>query len=154
MLSVDDPIDDRALLTTLLAGGKFTRPVPLHARRPHGFGIALLLEQRATVSTLVARLLAVVTELRVIYVRPHRSLPALPLELHRLVADDPQRLARVLEVVRFQCVRQTLRNRRACPKVATPPHPGILLDYMSSPAAGHEYRVRPACVEKTPEQKD
>jgi len=109
MLGVDDPIDDRALLTALLDEGEFTHPVPLHARRPHGFGIALFPpEQRATVSALVSRLLAVVTDLRVIYVRPHRWLPALRVELHQTIASDPHRLAQVLNVVHFQCARGAL----------------------------------------------
>jgi len=109
LLDVDDPIDDRALLTALLEEGEFTYPVPLHARRPHGFGIALFPpDRRAEVTAVVTRLLAAVAALRVIYVRPHRWLPALRVELHQTIASDPHRLAQVLNVVHFQCARGAL----------------------------------------------
>ncbi|MCX7624010.1 MAG: DNA double-strand break repair nuclease NurA [Thermomicrobium sp.] len=105
LLEIGDPVDDRALLIVLLEPGEFTRPIPLRrAHRPHSFGFALLpAETRTRVADLVPRLFGFTDALRVVYVRPHRWLPALRVELHEAVASDDSRSAAVLAAVMHQC---------------------------------------------------
>lgn len=104
LLGVKDKIDDRALLTSLLEPGEYTRPMTLRqARHPHSFGISVIpAHYRARTDHLVHKVLQRVDTLQAVYTRPHRWLPALRIELPRATATDHQRLASVLEVVRFQ----------------------------------------------------
>lgn len=68
LLNVKDKITDRALLTSLLEPGEYTRPVPLRqARRPHGFGISLVPAQyRARTDQLVHKVLQSVDTLQAV----------------------------------------------------------------------------------------
>ncbi|MDW7981968.1 MAG: DNA double-strand break repair nuclease NurA [Thermomicrobium sp.] len=110
LLGAPDPADDRALLTALLEPGEYTAPIPLQpGRRPHGFSSELLpAHLRGRVSHLALALLRSLADLRVVYLRPHRWLPALRLELPAGAASDPSRLAGVLAVVQYQSARGAL----------------------------------------------
>lgn len=83
LLGLTDKIDDRALLTSLLEPGEYTRPMPLRqARRPHGFSILVIpAHYRARTDHLVHKVLQRVDTLQAVYTRPHRWLPALRIEL-------------------------------------------------------------------------
>jgi len=98
-------MDDRAMLTNLLEPGEFTEPRRLDPpRQPWHINLNLLPSGvRGEGEALRDEIVTLLGEVRVAYYRPRAWLPALRLEMSRAVAENPARLASVLQALRFQC---------------------------------------------------
>lgn len=130
--------DDRAILSTILQPGEFTRPVELQApEEPWHLNVDPLVGARqaprdsapdlgstspdadpASLRDLVRAVERQVAEVRVVYYRPHPWLPALRLEMARAVADNAALLATILHAVHHQSVTPAVLE----------PHPIYLAD--------------------------
>jgi len=98
-------MNDRAMLTHLLEPGEFTQPMPLEPPgQPWHINLDLLPGRvRQQAEALRDEVIARLEEVRVVYYRPRAWLPALRLEMSRPVAENPSRLATVIQALRFQC---------------------------------------------------
>jgi len=98
-------MDDRAMLTNLLEPGEFVEPRRLDPpRQPWHINLDLLPgEVRGQGEALRDEIVGLLGEVRVAYYRPRAWLPALRLEMGRAVAENPARLATVLQALYFQC---------------------------------------------------
>lgn len=124
--------DDRAVLSTVLQAGEFTRPVRLQRpEEPWHLDVAPLgpppgdprgdpgaAAPDGDLSALARDLVRRIEEIRVVYYRPHPWLPALRLEMAPATAENPALLATVLQAVHHQC---------AAPGVLEP-HPLYMAD--------------------------
>lgn len=97
--------DDRGLLSFLLEPGEYTSPRPLQQpSEPWHLNLAPLEPTvRETASRIAEKIILSLSEIQVVYYRPHPWLPALRLEMSRMVAENQARLATVLHGVRHQC---------------------------------------------------
>ncbi len=94
--------DDRAMLTDLLEPGEFTQPIALQPPdRP--WHIETRPINKAETSQLVSKITQRLSDIRVLYYRPNRNLPALRLEMSRSTAETPGRLAAVIYAIKHQC---------------------------------------------------
>ena len=98
-------MDDRAVLTNLLEPGEFTEPRRLAPpRQPWHINLHLLSEDvRGQAEALRDEIINLLGEVRVAYHRPRVWLPALRLEMSRAVAENPARMATVIQALHFQC---------------------------------------------------
>jgi hypothetical protein len=96
--------DDRGLLTLLLQAGELTRPLPLEQPRQewHLTVGTLGTSTRAAVEERARRISAALREICVVYYKPHQWLPVLRIELPAAVAESPDRLAMVIQALRYQ----------------------------------------------------
>jgi len=97
-------MDDRAMLTNLLEPGEFTEPRQLDSpQQPWHLNLDLLSgEALKEAEVLRNEIISLLEEVRIAYYRPSAWLPALRLEMSRAVAENPARLAMVIEALRFQ----------------------------------------------------
>ncbi len=97
--------DDRGLLTMLLEPGEFTDPVGL--TRPdsewHIHTSSLPDEHREEAKCLEERIVQALHGGVVLYYKPHAWMPALRLEVNQAVAENPARLAVLLQGTKHQC---------------------------------------------------
>lgn len=94
--------DDRAMLTDLLEPGEFTRPIALQPpSQPWHINISPA--EGEDIDKLVREMTRKLNEIRALYYRPNRSLPALRLEMSRSIAETPGRLASVIYAIKHQC---------------------------------------------------
>ncbi|MEX2757420.1 MAG: DNA double-strand break repair nuclease NurA [Candidatus Sigynarchaeota archaeon] len=99
-LSIPAECDDRALLTFILSPGELVGPFQV-SRAPFGWKLEGSYRKfQPTIDAIYQTLKA----LDIIYYRPSSLYPALRIEVTRDVAGDKNKLARVLEAVRLQCV--------------------------------------------------
>jgi hypothetical protein len=101
--------DDRAILTLLLNAGELTKPLELeHPRDQQGnvtwhLGADRLPAQaRTKARQLSDEVLAALLAVRVFYYKPHEWLPALRVEVAATVANNPHRLATVIQGLKHQ----------------------------------------------------
>lgn len=96
--------DDRGLLSFLLEPGEFTQPRPLQQPgEPWHLNLSSVPpDSRDAAERLSQQIIALLSEIRIIYYRPFPSLPALRLEISRAAADTQARLATVLHGVKYQ----------------------------------------------------
>jgi hypothetical protein len=97
--------DDRAMLTSVLQPGEFTRSISLEPpNQPWHVNIKPVRPEDAQEAKhLVEDITAQMSDIRVIYYRPYPWLPALRLETSRAVAENPGRLASVIHAIKHQC---------------------------------------------------
>jgi len=97
--------DDRAILSFLLEAGEYTAPMPLEQpSEPWHLNLEPLpSEKKPTAEDLAEEIISALGQLQVIYYRPQNAIPALRLEMSRAVAENPARLAIVLQGVNHQC---------------------------------------------------
>jgi hypothetical protein len=97
--------DDRAMLTDLLRPGEFTKPIPLQPpKRPWHINTSPVNpNERGLTDELVHNIGVKLADIRAIYYRPNRHLPALRLEMSRSIAETPGRLAGVIYAIKHQC---------------------------------------------------
>lgn len=97
--------DDRGLLTLLLEPGQFVGPLPLEQpTQPwHLAAGAVSAMSRPRAEDLAERIIHALGQVRVIYYKPHEWLPALRVEVAENVAENPHRLAGVLQGLKHQC---------------------------------------------------
>lgn len=97
--------DDRAMLTSVLNSGEFTRPVPMERpKQPWHVTTGPVPEgDKQEAVTLVEEIRQQLLEIRILYYRPFSWLPALRLEMSRAIAETPARLASVVHAVKHQC---------------------------------------------------
>lgn len=96
--------EDRGLLTATLQSGEFTSPIPIERPRQQWHLSTWLLSEphRSDAERLVGEIVQLLDQIRVLYYRPHGSLPALRLEVARALAETPGRLASLIMAVRHQ----------------------------------------------------
>jgi hypothetical protein len=97
--------DDRGLLTLLLEPGQFVGPLPLQqpAQQWHLAAGTLPELSRPRAKELAEQIIHALEQVRVIYYKPHEWLPALRVEIAENVAENPYRLACVLQGLKHQC---------------------------------------------------
>lgn len=102
--------DDRGLLTFLLEPGEFTMPQPLEqpgqpwhlsTARPRAF-----LGKR--LDDIAAEVTQKLSEVHVLYYKPHDWLPALRLEVARSIASNKHRLGCVIQGIKHQCATASM----------------------------------------------
>ncbi|MEM1684924.1 MAG: DNA double-strand break repair nuclease NurA [Nanopusillaceae archaeon] len=88
---------DRSLLSFLLGPGEYTAPRPL--------------EQPSNpwhLTGFVEEFISSLSQIQVVYYKPHPCLPAMRLEMNRTVAENPAGLAKVLQGIRSQCITSAM----------------------------------------------
>lgn len=97
--------DDRAMLTDLLEPGEFTRPMALQqpSQPWHINTTPVKSDDREETSHLVNGIASKLADVRALYYRPNRNLPALRLEMSRAISETPGRLAGVIYAIKHQC---------------------------------------------------
>ena len=100
-----DTYDDRALLSLLLNPGELTRPIPLENpnQQWHIGTSSLPSKVQAHAKPLVDNIVSALNDIHVIYYKPHEWLPAIRLEVPRPVVENRDRLATVIQAVKYQC---------------------------------------------------
>jgi len=94
--------DDREMLTTVLAPGEFTQPLPLRAPA-QPWHLPIREEDWEGAGSLASDIYRLLGEVHVLHYRPYPWLPALRLETSRTVAQTPGRLASLIHGVKHQC---------------------------------------------------
>jgi hypothetical protein len=97
--------DDRGLLSSILSPGEFTRPQPLQPpHQPWHLNLAPVPpNDQPEAARLADTIVHLLDEILVLYYRPYPWLPALRLEMSRVVAQTSGRLAVVIHAVKHQC---------------------------------------------------
>lgn len=103
--------DDRGMLTTVLAPGEFTQPLPLkQPDQPWHLNLGPIRDEDREGAESAARDIygprgkdGLLGEVHVLHYRPYPWLPALRLETSRTVAQTPGRLASLIHGVKHQC---------------------------------------------------
>ncbi len=110
-----DRYDDRGLLTLLLNPGELTAPRELEQPRNANGEITWHLNTnelpptlREPATELASCIIAALQHIRVFYYRPHPWLPALRIEVSAAIADNPHRLATVIQGLKQQCVTPSM----------------------------------------------
>lgn len=100
-----DTHDDRGLLSFLLEPGEYTTPMSLQQpTAPWHLNLSPLeASKREKAEQIAEEIIALLEEIRVVYYRPYPWLPALRVEVNRMVAENQARLATVLHGIRHQC---------------------------------------------------
>ncbi len=107
-----DTYDDRGLLSFLLEPGEYTSPRSLQRpSEPWHLNLAPLEPAKQGVAVRIAeKVIAALNEIRVVYYRPYRWVPALRIEMSHVVAENQARLATVLHGIRHQCGAAAIRE--------------------------------------------
>ncbi|CDM64709.1 DNA double-strand break repair nuclease NurA [Pyrinomonas methylaliphatogenes] len=100
-----DMYDDRGLLSFLLEPGEYTSPRSLQQpSEPWHLNLAPLEPAtKEAAGRIKEKVISSLNEIQVAYYRPYPWLPALRIEMSRAVAENKQRLAKLLHGVRHQC---------------------------------------------------
>lgn len=100
-----DTYDDRGLLSFLLEPSEFTSPQSLQQPpEPWHLNLAPLEPStRETADRMAEKIISSLSEIRVVYYRPYLWLPAIRIEMSRVVAENQARLATALHGIRHQC---------------------------------------------------
>jgi hypothetical protein len=97
-----DTYEDRGLLTFVLESGEFVGPVPLQNTQAER-NVNLKPIQSMNLEDTVNQIYKGLNELQIVYYRPCSYFPVLRLEIAKSVANNPHRLAILLESLRLQC---------------------------------------------------
>lgn len=97
--------DDKAMLTLLMEPGELTIPVGIaQPDEPWHLNTESIPSAcRQTATQAAERATSLLNDLKVVYYRPHRWIPALRLEMGSAVAQTPGRLAAVISALKHQC---------------------------------------------------
>lgn len=107
-LKLDAPYDDRGLLTLIMESGEYTAPLGLTPPSGEWHINTANLRERDAARVAEERIVAALGNLRVLYYKPRAWLPALRVEIPRGVAENPHRLAMVLEGLKRQCAAPSM----------------------------------------------
>lgn len=102
--------DDRGMLTFLLSPGEFTRPIRMEQpdQKWHLYTHHLPQEIRDHANELSEIIIASLEEVSIIYYKPHDWLPALRIEVPRVISTNKHRLAIVLQGIKHQCATPSM----------------------------------------------
>lgn len=93
--------DDKILFTILLSPGEFTTPVPVEQSELERVkNLPIKDEKFAAVRDSI---ISAISELHVMYYRPHNWTPVLRIEIAPSIARDSSRLALLLNTIKYQC---------------------------------------------------
>ncbi|HEY7021797.1 MAG TPA: DNA double-strand break repair nuclease NurA [Ktedonobacterales bacterium] len=97
--------DDRGLLTLTLRAGELTRPIALEQPEQewHLYVSQLPQDIRGRAQDLAREIPNLLKQVHVIYYKPHDWLPALRIELSASAATNAQRLASIIQGLKYQC---------------------------------------------------
>jgi len=114
--------DDRGVLTLVLRPGELTKVQRLEEPgQPWHINTARLSDsERRRVEELSQRIVEALEQVHVFYYKPHEWLPALRVEMAREVAQNPHRLAVVVQGLKHQCATASMLE----------PYPIFLADRM------------------------
>jgi hypothetical protein len=90
--------DDRAVLTTILRPGEMIKPTSLKQD-----GEWHLKSESTDLDDLISDVIEALKEIHVLYYRPNPWTPVLRIEVAKSIADNPSRLAVLLQGIEFQC---------------------------------------------------
>ena len=113
-------MDDRGLLTLVLNPGELTRPLPLETpdQAWHFSTSAIKGTLRERLDRLGGEIIDALSRVYVFYYKPHSWLPALRIEAGAAVAQNPYRLAVVVQGLEMQCATPAMLE----------PYPNFLAD--------------------------
>ena len=95
--------EDRGLLTFILEAGEFVGPVPIQKiERPWHLNLEPIHPSTHLKET-AKEIFTALNDLHIIYYRPYSHFPVLRIEIAKSIANNPQRLAILLEALRLQC---------------------------------------------------
>ena len=97
-----DSYEDRGLLTFVLESGEFVGSVPLQNAQAER-NVNLKPIRSMNLEELVNQIYNGLSELQVLYYRPCSYFPVLRIEIAKSIANNPNRLAILLESLRLQC---------------------------------------------------
>ena len=107
-LGSDSPYDDRGLLSSVLEAGEYTDPLKLEPPEnpwnlKASFVNAFLTDNEyAEINRLIDQVLKFLEKIHVLYYRPRVYMPALRVEMSQVIANNPHRLAIVLQGIKDQ----------------------------------------------------
>jgi hypothetical protein len=95
--------EDRGLLTFVLDAGEFVGPVPIQKiQRPWHLNLKPIQSDKNLEET-AKQIFAGLNDLQILYYRPYSYFPVLRIEIAKSIANNPNRLAILLESLRLQC---------------------------------------------------
>jgi len=95
--------EDRGLLTFILEAGEFVGPVLIQKiQRPWHINLEPIHLQKHLEGT-SQEIFAALNDLHIIYYRPYNHFPVLRIEIAKSIANNPNRMAILLEALRLQC---------------------------------------------------
>ena len=98
-----DGYEDKALLSLILKAGEFVGPIKLKPPdKPWHLKISDM-NNKEEIEKIVDEIKSGLDELRAIYYRPNSWMPALRLEFSKSVADNRDRIVKLLEGIKYQC---------------------------------------------------
>jgi hypothetical protein len=102
--------DDRGMLTFLLNPGEFTKPLVMEQpeQRWHLYTTHLSQEMRARANELAENIIVGLEQVYILYYKPHDWIPALRIEIPKVVAMNKHRLALVLQGIKHQCTTPSM----------------------------------------------
>jgi hypothetical protein len=102
--------DDRGMLTFLLNPGEFTKPLTMEQpdQRWHLYTNRLPLEMRNLADELSESIIDNLEQVCILYYKPHDWIPALRIEVPRVIATNANRLAIVVQGVKHQCATPSM----------------------------------------------
>lgn len=102
--------DDRGMLTFLLNPGEFTRPIGMEQpdQRWHLYTNNLPKEIQAHANELAEIIIDNLEQVSIIYYKPHDWIPALRIEVPKIVSNNKHRLAIVLQGIKHQCATPSM----------------------------------------------
>ena len=103
--------DDRGMLTFLLNSGEFTEPRPMKQPEDPKWHLGtkgLPYEIRDKATELAEIIVESLEQLSIIYYRPHDWIPALRIEVPKVVSTNKHRLAIVLQGIKHQCATPSM----------------------------------------------
>jgi hypothetical protein len=92
--------DDRAILTTILSPGEFTKPISLE--KPQQPWHLRLLYEDEELEKLKDKVISAMDKLYVMYYRPHKWTPAIRVEISSSIAINNSRIAVLLQGLKYQ----------------------------------------------------
>jgi hypothetical protein len=95
--------EDRGLLTFILDAGEFVGPVPIQKiQRPWHINLEPI-QPHTHLEETSKEIFTALNDLNIIYYRPYSHFPVLRIEIAQSIANNPNRMAILLEALRLQC---------------------------------------------------
>jgi len=93
--------DDKVLFTILLSPGEFTTPLPVEQSELEPVKTLPIKDEKF--AAVRDGVVSAISELHVVYYRPHRWTPVLRIEIASSTARDSSQLAKLLNSIKYQC---------------------------------------------------
>ncbi len=95
--------EDRGLLTFILKAGEFVGPVPIQKIKRSWHINLEPIQPHTHLKETVKEIFTALNDLYIMYYRPYSHFPVLRIEVAQSIANNPNRIAILLEALRLQC---------------------------------------------------